>query len=372
MQNLPEKAHQKLAERMSGNAFRRLRHYNGKHDFSSNDYLGFSKHPFLLQHVSNRLSEWACIGSGGSRLLTGNHPAFEQLEKRIATFHQSETALFFGSGYEANSGLIPALASKGDTILYDSLCHASLREGIRLSFARSIAYVHNDLIDLEKKLHTSEGELYVISESVFSMDGDLCPLPGLIKLCEQYGARLILDEAHGTGVVGERGVGLAQKFQLQDKIFARIHTFGKALGVQGAAILGSEALKDYLVNFCRPFIFTTAPSLPLVAAVEAAYILLEEGSREVADLQELIKFMDQLDRQVPWLGRGSAIRTLVVPGNEHVRLVAEKVQKEGYLVLPVLAPTVPEGSERLRICLHADHSTDLIENMMRVVEKSMP
>jgi 8-amino-7-oxononanoate synthase len=166
----------------------------------------------------------------------------EEVEKQIAVFHQSETALLFNSGYDANIGLLSSVPQKGDTILYDQLCHASIRDGIRLSFANAFSFAHNDLVDLQKKMEHATGTLFIVTESVFSMDGDLCPLAELVNIAQKNKAHLIIDEAHATGVIGEKGEGLVQQLQMQDHVFARVHTFGKACGCHGAVVLGSKVI----------------------------------------------------------------------------------------------------------------------------------
>ncbi|HSZ87093.1 MAG TPA: aminotransferase class I/II-fold pyridoxal phosphate-dependent enzyme, partial [Puia sp.] len=256
----------KLAERKDLNAYRQLQLPKNKIDFFSNDYLGISKAK-LLSAVDGQLS----TGSTGSRLLSGNYPLIEETEKMIATFHDAESGLIFNSGYDANVGLVSCIAQRGDTILYDHLSHASIRDGMRLSFAQSFSFVHNDTEDLEKKLKAAQGNIFVVTESVFSMDGDIAPLKIISELCEKYNANLIVDEAHATGVVGEKGEGLVQQLNLQEKCFARMHTFGKALGCHGAVILGSETLKNYLINFSRAFIYTTSLPEISVEAIKNSY-----------------------------------------------------------------------------------------------------
>lgn len=371
MQHLPDGALRKLQERKDNHSFRSLRHFQGMIDLSSNDYLGFATHPDILHATQAALVKFGRLGSGGSRLLTGNHPVFEQLETEIAKFHDSDTALFFGSGYEANSGLISAVCRKGDVILYDAFCHASIREGVRLSLAASYSYQHNDLTELETQLNKYSGNIYVITESIFSMDGDICPLEAIVQLCKKYGARLIIDEAHATGVLGPKGGGLVQLFGLQKDIFARVHTFGKGIGASGAAVLGSHDLRDYLINFCRPFIYTTAPNLAAAAAVQAAYRQLSNDSPEWHQLQKLMQQADQIPSSFQIRGAGTAIRTVIIPGNEKVRKVANEIQEAGFLVLPVLAPTVSEGSERLRICLHAFNTVEELISVYQIIERNL-
>ena len=243
----------KLRERQQANALRVLRLNDDKIDFCSNDYLGIVKNKLIEDSIINKnLSH----GSTGSRLLSGNYKLIEETEKIIADFHDAEEGLIFNSGYDANIGLLSSVPQKGDVIIYDQLSHASIRDGIRLSFADSFSFLHNDVDDLEKKLSAAakpQQNIFVVTESVFSMDGDMAPLKEISKLCEKYNAALIVDEAHATGVVGEKGEGLVQHLDLQQKCFARLHTFGKACGCHGAVILGSTQLKKYLINFARTF-----------------------------------------------------------------------------------------------------------------------
>ncbi|MCL4171189.1 UNVERIFIED_CONTAM: hypothetical protein GTU68_025567, partial [Idotea baltica] len=227
-------------------------------DFCSNDYLGFAH--------TLRVAAPTSGGATGSRLISGNSTLAEALEQQIANFHGAEAALLFPSGYAANIGLLPAVAGRGDTIVYDKLIHASLRDGIRLSRAKALSFAHNDLTDLIKKLQNPEGQTFVVIESVYSMDGDQAPLTDIVNICQQYDALLIVDEAHGTGVIGKR-----------DQVWARVHTFGKAIGSHGAAIVGSQLLKSYLLNFARSFIYATALPDHTLLSIQAAYSALELG-----------------------------------------------------------------------------------------------
>ena len=261
----------KLNKRTEQNAFRTLRLAGNKIDFCSNDYLGIVKNnlvqPYLIPDVKH--------GSTGSRLLTGNYAIIEETEKFVAAFHDAESGLIFNSGYDANIGLISCVPQKDDIIIYDKLSHASIRDGIRLSFAESFSFLHNDLHDLENKLAsvpTANGRnIFVVTESVFSMDGDMAPLKEIVILCEKYKANVIVDEAHATGVIGNKGEGLVQLLDLQERCFARVHTFGKSCGVHGAIVLGSHDLRNYLINFARPFIYSTALPESSLAAINASY-----------------------------------------------------------------------------------------------------
>src|SRR5450432_2896906 len=235
-----------LEERSAANAFRTLRLSGTEADYVSNDYLGIVKNGLIEALLRDGHFNH---GSTGSRLLAGNYPLIEEAEKEIARFHDSPAALIFNSGYDANFGLLACVARKGDLIIYDKLSHASIRDGIRQSFAESLSFAHNDLVTLEEKLRKRKGNCFVVTESVFSMNGDRAPLREMAGLCEKYDAHLIVDEAHATGVIGEWGAGAVQAEKLQDRCFARVHTFGNALGCHGAVALGSKNLRDYLINF---------------------------------------------------------------------------------------------------------------------------
>jgi 8-amino-7-oxononanoate synthase len=348
---------QKLEERKAKQAFRQLTVKTGLIDFCSNDYLGLARKHYTAS------PDWH-HGSGGSRLLAGNYPLIEALESQLAQFHQAEAALVFNSGYDANLGLLSAVPQRGDTILYDYLSHASLRDGIRLSFARAISFRHNDLDDLESKLKAAAGHCFVVTESVFSMDGDRAPLQEMSRLCEKFGASLIVDEAHGTGVIGAQGEGLVQSLGLAEACFARIYTFGKAVGCHGAAIAGSQLLKDYLVNFARSFIYTTSLPETTVAAIKQAYEAMKGMQKERAQLNSLVSHFQQKDIRFEKLKSDTPIQGVIVPGNEAIKELAKNIQQKGMDVRPILYPTVPENSERLRIVLHAFNTADELNQLL--------
>jgi 8-amino-7-oxononanoate synthase len=338
----------KLALRKENHSLRALQLADGKIDFCSNDYLGVVFHSRLLSENRSLAS-----GSTGSRLLSGNYPLIEATEKKIAGFHGAESGLLFNSGYDANLGLLSSVPQKGDTILYDQLSHASIRDGIRLSFARHVSFAHNDMADLENKLRQATGTLFIVTESVFSMDGDLCPLQDLVRIAAQYNAHLIIDEAHATGVLGKQGAGLVQELGLEKKIFARIHTFGKALGCHGAIVLGSTVLQNYLINFARSFVFSTSLPEHSVDLINRVYTIFPEMDAEREQLGELIKQFRQAAVGFETLRSETPIQGVLVPGNDAVKKVAALLQQENLDVRPILYPTVPLGSERLRIVLHS-------------------
>jgi|SRR5579871_1441417 len=353
----------KINERKAQNAFRQLRLPEGKIDFCSNDYLGIVKNDLIGRRSSDVGHR---LGSTGSRLLSGNYLLIEETEKQIAIFHEAEAGLIFNSGYDANVGLLSCVPQRGDTILYDYLSHASIRDGIRLSFANSFSFAHNDLYDLEKKLVVAKGNIFVVTESVFSMDGDFAPLYEIIFLCEKYHAYLIIDEAHATGVIGEKGAGLVQQLNLQQKCFARVHTFGKAVGCHGAIVLGSEKLRDYLINFSRAFIYTTSLPEASVAAIQEAYRIFPGLDFERNHLQQLIVQFQNSEIAFEKFKSTTPIQVVIIPGNEEVKRIAHQLQENNFDVRPIVYPTVPKGSERLRIVLH---SFNISEEIGLLIEK---
>ena len=337
-----------LENRRESNALRQLTLDKLPLDFSSNDYLGFAKSEVLKTRIHNRAAELN-NGSGGSRLLSGNSELAEETERLLAQQLSSESVLIFNSGYDANLGLISCIAKREDIILYDELVHASIRDGIRLSFAKSFSFLHNELNDLKKQLSKFKGRIYVIVESVYSMDGDVCPLYDLVLLKKQFDFNIIVDEAHAIGVIGQDYLGLTFDSTLRNEIFARVYTFGKAIGLHGAAVLGSTILRDYLINFSRPFIYSTAPTPNSYVSMQEAIKLLRESKELCEKLTQHIKLYNTLTGST----NESAIKTVVIPGNQNVRAKASELRALGFDVKAVLAPTVPEGKERIRICLHS-------------------
>jgi len=363
-----------LNKRKNENALRALQITHGLIDFCSNDYLGFAQNAAIKQYLLEQLTSLCKIGSTGSRLLKGNYSLIEQAEQKIAQFHESKSALFFNSGYEANSGLIACVVTRHDTIVYDELCHASLREGIRLSGANAFSFKHNDVNALADKLKRAKGAVFIVIESVYSMDGDCCPLAEIVETARKYQAEIILDEAHATGVIGKKGEGLAQQLNLQQQIFARVHTFGKAIGSNGAVVLGDNVLRDYLINFCKPFIYTTAPNHFQVHSVIKAYNLLSATAPEINLLHhniERFKFQLAKFKNINYLPTDSAIFSILIPGNDAVKLAAKYISNAGYDVRPVLSPTVPENRERLRICLHSFNTELAIDRLAKLLTQFM-
>lgn len=366
----------KVELRKQNNALRKLPFPNNLIDFTSNDYIGFSINKAIFSETHQYLMDTACIQNGatGSRLIAGNHKVYQEAEIYIAKFHQAETALIFNSGYDANVGFFSSVPQKGDLILYDELCHASIRDGIQLSNAKSYKFKHNDFDDLEQLIQRCQTELvevYIITETVFSMDGDCPNMEELVSVSEKYNCCLVVDEAHALGIFGEKGEGLVQMLDLQDQVFARIMTFGKGLGCHGAAIVGGEQLKEYLINFARSFIYTTGLSPHSVATILIAYQHLESEKQTINQLRENIVHFNQqknlLGLKPLFVRSKSAIQSAIIPGNQSVKAIASQLQEKGFDVKAILSPTVPEGQERLRFCLHSYNSKEEISEVLRLL-----
>lgn len=411
---LPDKLHQKLKARQATNSVRKLPSSQDAIDFSSNDYLGAVNHPALarvLQTATRKILKEVTQGTSGatgSRLLTGNYPLYETLEKVVSRFHESESALIFNSGYTANLGFFQSVPQRGDVILYDEYSHASIRDGIKMSDAKAYKFSHNSLNHLSQLLmkHSNysipqgempsgqrglledlpadkavqKGEVYVITESVFSMDGDSPDLVAMAQLCQTYGVRLVVDEAHAMGVLGIKGQGLVQLYGLTDNVFARIVTFGKAAGAHGAAVLGSNELKEYLINFARSFIYTTALPPHTVASILAFYQMLNtmETSHMVENVRRLKKNINVFKSHIPRTGMDnyfvpsvSAIQCAIIPGVEKVKALSRKLKEQGYDVKPILSPTVPEGGERLRLCIHSYNKKEHLHEVLELLQKEL-
>jgi 8-amino-7-oxononanoate synthase len=345
-----------LNDRKEQGNLRELPAHRAATDLFSNDYLGLSTSGRLIGMLPPDSDVHHASGSTGSRLLSGNSDETEQLEQFIARFHKAEAALLFNSGYDANMGLISSITSRHTVIIYDELCHASIIDGVRLSQCNhKYRCPHNDVGALEAMLskYASERPALVIVESVYSMDGDMAPLADLADVCEQHGAQLIVDEAHATGVFGKQGAGMVCHLGLEDRVFARVHTFGKALGCHGAVVAGSSLLRAYLINFARSFIYTTALPAHSVRLIRAAYQYLAGDAYSSQQLHALIAYFRERAASFPgWRDSHSPIQALITGGNERTRKLAAKMQQAGLQVNPILSPTVPLGMERLRVCLH--------------------
>ncbi len=377
--NFPKKLHKKLTKRKEENALRQLSISTDLVDFSSNDYLGFAKSKEIFQKTHQYLIENSLEQNGatGSRLLTGNHKLYNNVEKLLCNFHNTASATIFNSGYDANVGFFSSVPQKGDVILYDALIHASIRDGIRLSNAKSYSFKHNDLEDLKKRIlsvraqsRTIDSEIYIVTESIFSMDGDSPDLVSMSELAKNNNAYLVVDEAHAVGVFGKNGCGLIQKLGLEKDVFARIVTFGKALGCHGAAILGSEELKSYLTNFARSLIYTTALPPHSLATIKVAceQLLITDSIEKLhQNIQYFKSEIKKKNLQELFIDSNSAIQCCIISRNENVKRSSTKMREKGFDVKPILSPTVSEGQERLRFCIHSYNSEEEIGKVLKLL-----
>ena len=352
--------------------FRTLAIPNGL-DLSSNDYLGLSADTRLKSAVAEAVAHATKVGATGSRLLSGNSQDWENLERDFAEFAGTEGALYFGSGYAANLGLLTALLEPASTVFSDAMNHASLIDGIRLSGARKVIYPHSDLQFLENALreHTNTpGSKVIVTESVFSMEGDVAPIGALLALAEKYGAELVLDEAHATGVCGPQGRGMAAASGRERDILAIVHTCGKALASCGAFVCGSATLKQYLVNRARTFIFSTAMPPYMAGQIRAAVKLAREADAERDHLARIASLL-----RAELTARGfdcGASATHIVPvmlGTNALALhVASELQRAGFGVKAIRPPTVPEGAARIRLSLTSRIATNEIHRLVEAMD----
>lgn len=370
-----EKLKLELNKRKEKFAFRLLKDQHHLIDFTSNDYFGLTRSQELSDLINENKEEVSANGSGGSRLLSGNFLITERVEEFIASYHLSEAALIFNSGYDANIGLFSAILKKGDVVIYDEYIHASVRDGIRLGLAQSFSFKHNNIEDLERLLKKQTSSVYVAVESVYSMDGDIAPLKKIRDLCKMYNAALIVDEAHSAGIYGDSGNGMCVEENIYNDCFARVITYGKTFGIHGAAVIGSNMLRDYLINFSRSFIYTTALPPHSILAIKVAYEYLQTRHTQLQNsLFENTKHFKNLalKNNLP-LGNSfnTAIQTVLIPGNEKVREIAEYIQNNGFDVRPIMSPTVPEGNERLRIIIHAFNTPEQIEKLIKLLTSKL-
>lgn len=352
----------KIAQRFEDNALRELKvRSSGTIDFCSNDYLGLASNSEIHQHEQLRDT----YGSTGSRLIAGQHPVFESAEKYLAEYYGAESALIFNSGYDANLGFYATVPQRGDTVLYDELVHASIRDGIRLGYAHAHSFQHNSIDDLKEKVKVAKGQVFVAVESIYSMDGDHTPLKELSELCSNENCLLVVDEAHAIGTLGD-GKGLAAHLDLNNKVFARVVTFGKALGGHGAAVLGKKLLKQFLVNFCRTFIYTTAMPTTSVLTIQKAHEYMANHCELIDQLVANVDFFLEQVQESGWdiIPSKSPVQCIVVPGNQRVKKLAQYLNDEGFDVRPILSPTVAEGKERLRICIHSFNTKKEINQLV--------
>jgi 8-amino-7-oxononanoate synthase len=341
-------------------------------NLSSNNYLGLANHPLLREAAKEAIDRYGC-GSGASRLISGNMTLHEELEHKIATLKGAEAALIFNSGYQANIGILSALVGEGDTILSDALNHASIIDGCRLSRAKIMVYPHCDLQRLEEELRMAcpTGRKLIVTETLFSMDGDEAPLGEIVELAERYGAMVMVDEAHATGVLGPNGAGVVAKLGLTEKVFIQMGTLGKALGGFGAYVAGSRSLRELLINRCRSFIFTTSlPPAVMAMAVAAIELLYKEPQRRLALWHNSRALKEGLHRLGFSLGQSqSQILPLIIGDAEKCMIFSERLLEKGVFAQGIRPPTVPPGTSRLRITLMATHTHKHLHRALQAFEE---
>jgi len=338
-------------------------------NFSSNNYLGLANHPALAEAAKKAIDRYGS-SAAASRLISGNMALHEELENRLAEFKGTEAALVFNSGFQANIGILSTLAGEGDAILSDELNHASIIDGCRLSRAKTIVYAHSDLNRLESALKQAVGarRRLIVSETIFSMDGDEAPLTGIVELAEKYDAWVMVDEAHATGIFGPGGAGVVSKLGLSDRVLVQMGTLGKALGGFGAYVAGSRALRELLINRCRSFIFTTAlPPAVMASALAAIDIVAREPERRGAlwrNCQVLADGLKQIGFSL--VLPQSPILPLVIGDAEKCMQLSGRLLEKGIFAQGIRPPTVPAGTSRLRLTLMATHRPEHIDRALGV------
>ncbi len=374
-----ERIEEFLQKRKQNNLLRYLRKYSFRRDgniclegneyidFSSNDYLGITNHPKLKEAAKKAIEEFG-IGAAASRLLSGDLEIHHQLEKETALFKKRESALIFNSGYQANVGIINSLCTKEDVIFFDKLAHASLIDGIFLSGAKNFRFRHNDYEHLEFLVNRERNnfkEAFIITETVFSMDGDVALLEKIVQIKEKYNCKIMVDEAHATGIFGLNGTGIVEQKGLIDKIDYVMGTFSKALGSFGAYFVCSQMVKDYLINNCRSFIYSTALPPSIIASNLVGLKLIKEESFRRTELLKNAQFFRDKLKQKGFSVRGSSqIVPLIIGDNEKTIKLAQALQNKGWWVLPIRTPTVPAQESRLRFSLTYYHTKEILERLI--------
>jgi glycine C-acetyltransferase len=341
-------------------------------DFCSNNYLGLANHPALREAAKAAIDRYGC-GSGASRLISGNMTLHEELESKIAQLKGTEAALVFNSGFQGNTGVIPVLVGEGDVILSDALNHASIIDGCRLSRAKIVVYKHGDIDELERGLKNSlaSSRKLIVTESLFSMDGDEAPLADIVSLAERHGAMIMVDEAHATGVYEPNGAGIVTKLGLGERVLVQMGTLGKALGGFGAYVAGGKALRELLINRCRSFIFTTSlPPAVMAMAIAAVDLIEQEPQRRQALRHNCRLLRAGLESLGFSLGTSrSQILPLMVGDATRCMKLSEDLLQRGVFAQGIRPPTVPLGTSRLRITLMATHTPAHIDRALEVFKE---
>jgi len=342
-------------------------------NFCSNDYLGLANHPEVIAAFKRGVDQYG-VGSGSAHLICGHSHAHHALEDELAAFTGRERALLFSTGYMANLGVISALVGRGNSVLEDRLNHASLLDGGLLSAARFQRYQHNQIDDLQVRLAASKGKALIVSDGVFSMDGDLALLPDLANLAEQHGAGLLIDDAHGFGVLGANGGGIVEHFGLsQQQVPILMGTLGKAFGTFGAFIAGSDALIEYLIQKARTYVFTTAMPAAVAEATRVSLRLLQQEAWRRQHLQALIsRFRAGAEQQgLQLMDSATAIQPIILGDSETALLASERLLAQGFWVSAIRPPTVPAGTARLRITFSSLHTEQQVDALLEALPKAL-
>lgn len=340
--------------------------------FASNNYLGLAGNPRLVEAAGKALARYG-VGSCGSRLTTGTQTPHRELERALANFKGTEAAVLFNTGYAANSGIIPALCGKGDVIFSDELNHASIIDGCRLSGAITVVYRHNDMKDLEAKVREFHGgNRMVVSDAVFSMDGDVLRLPEMLDIAEKYGLFSMIDEAHSTGVLGKTGHGILEHFGISKFPDLLMGTLSKALGAEGGYVCCSNIMSDFLRNKCRSYIFSTALPAATAAAAREALAIIESEPKRIEKLQDNIAFfLQELGRHGIRTSTASAIFPIIIGDSQKAVDIGKKLKHEGFLISAIRHPSVPQNAARLRITLMATHARPEISQLANALAKNV-
>lgn len=356
----PQHLKKDLEKRVLDNNYRRLISYPQTIDFFSNDYLGLTKNENLISIIKNVPEK---LGSTGSRLLSGNTDVMEKVEADLAKYYSSESALFFSSGFNANLALFSTIAQKNDTIIYDQYIHASIREGIRLSPSRSFSFKHNDYEDLEKKIQQATGSVFLSIEGIYSMQGDSPNIASIMQLVEKYNVYLIIDEAHSVGILGNEAKGWSEEIP-SEKIFAKVITFGKALGFHGALITGSSILKDYLVNFSKAFIYTTAPSERDFSIIQILHEFIKNN--HISLRKPLYEWSEYFNQQTQISKDFSPIKII---SNKDCISLQSNFLKNNIAIKLITHPTVEKGNEIIRVCLHNYNTKEELDLLLKLLHE---
>lgn len=364
-----------LEERKQKGEYRCLLKTDNLIDFCSNDYLGFSRSALLRYKINEELSKYSYdkIGATGSRLISGNSEYIEALESFIGKYHNNKKALIFNSGFDANLAVFSTLPQSGDLILYDELVHASIRQGIKLSRADAVFFTHNQISDLNKKLKMSNKRTFISIESLYSMDGDFAPLEEIAYLAKQYNAYLIVDEAHATGLYGKNKTGLCEDIGVEDFIFLSLHTYGKALGTHGASVICNSETKDFLINYAKPFIYTTALPFHSQAGIKCAYDILSIAKNKILKINSLISLFKKSlapKFQCRLLPSDSPIQSIVISDLNYLKSLVQELMDAGIYAKAIVYPTVDLGKERIRFCFHSFNSIEEVNLLVSIINKN--